>query len=412
MKTIEAYDKQIEFLSSGASFPAFVGGVGSGKTFALAMWICMQIRKYPGVPGLLVGPDFKRLRDALVATLLPMLNDQRLISDPSAWHTTNQEITCYGNTKIYTRSTENIDGIRGLTVGWAALDEAAYMPAEVWPITSGRLRHPDGDGRMAACSTPKGFNWMHKVWVRHSDPLHGTPVPDPEEYFMVQASSLENPFVPDKWKINLKATHGATDSNNWFSRQEIDGTFTSMSAGVSLDRAGRLEHRPPGYRWARYWDLAASAGKGDYTAGALVGQGDRWCIDDIVRERVDPKQLRHLIVETAIQDGADIMQLIEQEPGASGVAYAAEVCDTLWKRGLPAEPVIASGKKEYRIAPWAGILADGQVDLVSGRWIKGFRDECDGYDPTDSKPVDDQLDASAGAWRWLASNVMPGVLAL
>ena len=54
-----------------------------------------------------------------------------------------------------------------------------------------------------------------------------------------------------------------------------------------------MEAEPAGFNWVRAWDLAASHGKGDFTAGLKLGIGPakHLVIGDVVRLRGGPDEV-------------------------------------------------------------------------------------------------------------------------
>lgn len=61
------------------------------------------------------------------------------------------------------------DRLRGYSVDFLVLDEAAMIKAEVWHDIL-RPTLADRQGRMLAISTPKGHNWFFEMWTQGQDP--------------------------------------------------------------------------------------------------------------------------------------------------------------------------------------------------------------------------------------------------
>jgi predicted phage terminase large subunit-like protein len=153
----------------------------------------------------------------------------------------------------------------------------------------------------------------------------------------------------------------------------------------------------------RRWDFAASEVKAgsdpDWTAGVRLAwkEGRAWIVD-MRRQRLSPRGVEMLVRSTAEADGDKVHVLLEQEPGSSGVA----VVDHYRRTVLPGYPVHISkvtGSKVQRAEPFAAAVEAGNVLLVRGPWNDGFLDEARSF------PVgahDDQVDAAADAYVWLA----------
>lgn len=116
-------------------------------------------------------------------------------------------------TNVLFRSSDDPDRLRGPNIGWFYLDEAALMDADVWPIMIGRLR--EQPGRAWATSTPRGFNWMHEVFVKY----------DSADYAVIRSSTRDNVFLPDGFLRSLEQSY----DTEW-TAQEIEGEFLDLGA--------------------------------------------------------------------------------------------------------------------------------------------------------------------------------------
>ena len=86
----------------------------------------------------------------------------------------------------------------------------------------------------------------------------------------------------------------------------------------------------------RCWDLAATEPSAanrdpDWTVGLKLvwhRPSGTFYIADIVRERKGPGAIEDLVADTAARDGKTVTIVLEQEPGAAGIAAADATCDT------------------------------------------------------------------------------------
>lgn len=159
---------------------------------------------------------------------------------------------------------------------------------------------------------------------------------------------------------------------------------------------------PIGCSFVRYWDKAASHGKGAYTAGVLFARSPdgRYFVADVVRGQWSSGQREAIIEQTAHFDQqryghVDIW--IEQEPGSGGKESAENTIRNLEGYAVKAEPV--TGDKETRARPLAAQAEVGNVALLAGRWNAAFLDELTAF-PTGR--YKDQVDAASGAFNKLA----------
>ena len=164
-----------------------------------------------------------------------------------------------------------------------------------------------------------------------------------------------------------------------------------------------VDYWPRDAALVRRWDLAASEARPgadpDWTAGVLLAwkDGRAWVVD-VRRERLSPRGVELLVRATAERDGPQVPVLLEQEPGSSGLAVVDH-----YRRGVlagyAAHASRVTGSKVQRAGPFAAAVEAGNVLLVRGAWNDAFLDECRTF------PVgahDDQVDAAADAFAWLA----------
>jgi predicted phage terminase large subunit-like protein len=154
---------------------------------------------------------------------------------------------------------------------------------------------------------------------------------------------------------------------------------------------------PPDFsQKCRFWDRAASMGKGDYTVGVLMGRavdGSYWVLD-VVRGQWDTAERERMIKATAEKDGQDVPIGLEREPGSSGIDSVLETTRRLAGWIVFAQP--ASGSKEVRADSFSTQVNSRNVYLAQAHWNRDYIEELR-YFPFGKH--DDQVDASSGAFR-------------
>ncbi len=171
----------------------------------------------------------------------------------------------------------------------------------------------------------------------------------------------------------------------------------------------------------RAWDLAATEGAGDWTAGAKISRekdSGRIFIEDMRRVQKSSGKVETLVEAKAIGDGHGVSIWMEQEPGSSGVTVIDNYKKLL--KAFAFEGEKATGKIQVRATPFLAAVEAGDVVLVKGNWNEDFTTELDGFD--DDAEHDDQITAVAlgynklifgqhGALTWgrepLPDNVTP-----
>jgi predicted phage terminase large subunit-like protein len=155
----------------------------------------------------------------------------------------------------------------------------------------------------------------------------------------------------------------------------------------------------------RYWDKAATEGAGDWTAGVKMRRVDStYYVLDVRRGQWAPGKRDGNIVQTANEDGKQVRQRTEQEPGASGKDAALAFVTML--QGYSAGATSVTGDKLIRAEPLASQAEAGNVKIVRGTWNRVFLDELTAFD---KGKHDDQVDGASGAFNFLAKSVVPVV---
>lgn len=154
-----------------------------------------------------------------------------------------------------------------------------------------------------------------------------------------------------------------------------------------------IDVAPAGMVEVRGWDMGASKGKGDPTAGARLGYNrasGKYVIVHMEREQTD--EPRRLIRSLAERDGKDVRISIPQDPGQAGKDQVRSFTQELSGFSFSFSP--ESGAKETRWEPFQSQVNGGNVQMVRGSWNERLLDEM----RTNGQVHDDQLDALARAF--------------
>ncbi|MEJ5222837.1 MAG: phage terminase large subunit [Anaerolineales bacterium] len=153
----------------------------------------------------------------------------------------------------------------------------------------------------------------------------------------------------------------------------------------------------------RYWDKAATADGGDYTAGVRMSRttDGLYYIEDVTRGRWSSGERDKEIKRCAETDPPGTQIWLEQEPGSSGVDSVQALIRMLAGHNVRADRV--TGSKVVRAGPLAAQAEVGNVALVRGAWNAAFLDELTSF-PNGTH--DDQVDAASGAFAKLTLSGM------
>jgi hypothetical protein len=219
--------KQALFHDSSARLRVFAGGMGSGKTLAGVAEAWELTREYSNNFGLVGRMTYPELRDTTWKELIeyPVIVDgeeMRIIDSPfvKRYDKSKMTIECVNGSTIIGRALEDsFDKLaKGLNLGWFYADELTELPQKLWSgITRLRLRRkvacsrcgviPEKDKvicptcdiltiRHTAFGTtnPEGHDWVWQEFIMNGD----------EDHFLIQASSLDNPYLPKEYTDELQ----------------------------------------------------------------------------------------------------------------------------------------------------------------------------------------------------------------
>lgn len=226
---------------------------------------------------------------------------------------------------------------------------------------------------------------------------------DPETWRDELGRADGDPLWPEQWPLEdvlqTRSTLLANMPQTWYSCYQQnprpkEGKEFKIDTWVTLPHVDRSR-----LRLVRFWDLAASKGKGDWTVGALVGMDSdgKTYVLDIQRFRKESSEVEAHIRATAENDGINVPVRLEQEKSGSGKAVAST-----YKRllvGFDVDSTPPSGSKAARAMAVASQQQQGRVILQRAPWNKEFIAECAAFD---KGRWDDQVDALSGGFNFLA----------
>lgn len=216
---------QTAFWRDAARVRGYVGGIGSGKTFAGAVEV---LRAPPNTVGMVLAPTYPMLRDAAQRTFFDLCPRELVAS-----HNKTENHTRLANgVEILWRSADAPDSLRGPNLHWAWGDEWAYATEAVHRVVMGRLRR--GAGRFWYTTTPNGLNWLYE-WslVRELG------------YSIHYGATADNLYLSREY---VDEVHAAFADDPLYAAQELEGRFVDLSGSKRLPSllvATVAEDEPP-----------------------------------------------------------------------------------------------------------------------------------------------------------------------
>jgi predicted phage terminase large subunit-like protein len=394
--------KQLAFLLM-PHLEGFYGGAARGGKTSTLLMAALQYVHMPQYRALLLRRTYGQLNmpDSVLTRAHAWLRrtDARWSAQHYRYEFPSGAVLQFG----YLQHFNDVYQYDGAQFHFIGFDELTQFLEGQYRFLFSRLSRQKGEPiplRMRSASNPGGIghDWVKARFItgKHSD------------RFFVPARLEDNPYVDQE---AYRASLAMLDSVTRKQREEGDWDVTREGAVFRREWFSRfLDQAPTGNRRrVRFWDLAATQPRPgqdpDYTAGTLLSIDDgtnEVAVEDVRRGRYGPSAVQNIILRTAEADGRRVAVRIEQEPGASSKVFIAEIARRLI--GYDVQPVLATGPKALRWAPFATHCQKGLVAVVNAPWIVEWLDEI--LTVPDGRH-DDQVDSAAGAFNCLISEYRP-----
>ena len=254
--------------SPNSLYLAGSGMVPTHNSKSGAAELVKYIVEHPGAKVMIVAPNYGMLHRAAFEYFAPALPPGLIKSSNMQRH----EINLVTGGKVWLASAEHPDSLRGPTVSAIWIDEASYLTEETFDILMACLRQTGYPLKLWATSTPKGKNYLWRLWV--DSPSKQEELKN--DWWYIQFRTHDNPWYPKKMLRALEVKLGDTP----WGRQELLGSFEAFAGQIypyfSRDvhvkdfqaeyRAGRLKFKEIFY--AVDWGFA------DPTVILVCGVGD------------------------------------------------------------------------------------------------------------------------------------------
>lgn len=319
---------QHRFVMDASRYPAYIGGIGAGKTYAGAVKTIMRVQR-KGY-GMIAAPTYPMLRDSTRRTMTDMLDSIGLGYE---LHKGDNAITVETGHEIICRSLDNPETLRGPNLEWVWIDEAGLVSDMAWRIVKGRVRagsHPQA----WITTTPKGRNWIWREWVSETD----------ERHTLYRTRTTENKHLPDGFADGL-------GYSGRFAEQELGGEFVAFEGVVyaGFNRADHVTSDVDTEGWAT--TLAVDVGHRNPTAILTIRRASderRHVAREVYRRGMSSDEILDAIASEADDSNPDVIYL---DPSA------ADYIAALQRRGYPA--VKANNDVTYGIGVVTTAMANG-----------------------------------------------------
>lgn len=354
---------QRRFVESAARYAAFISGIGAGKTVGGIGRLLRNVYEWnPGHTGYVLAPTVPSLRNVIIPEL-----EKWGVLDRADYNRTEKKLEFSNGSTVILESADNdrkIERLRGPSIAWFWMDEAATIDERAWDIMLGRLR--EGAHLNAfVTTTPKGENWIHRKFIDADSRLDDADV-------VRGVPTHENPHLPDDYTDEI-----VEEYDGRFYEQEVLGEFVGFEGLIYpwFGDAHVVDRAPATYDEAVYgvdWGHNNPA-----VVLALVRAGDRWIVADEWYERRCTVQDHSRAAETLVDEyGEGPLYCDPSEPAN---------IEQFTRDGLPAR------KAANDVIPGIQHVASHQGELRVAAHCQNLRNEFGQYQYKDGGDGDDPL---------------------
>lgn len=309
------------FINSPYRYHWYCAGIGTGKSYVLARWMFMRLVTNPETVGLVAANTYTQLIQSTLPHLFELLDESGLeyvsnCKPPKSWKASNKFKGGYKHiisikvgvgkvAHLLTRTLAAWKRMRGITIGWAGIDEIADTVVDAWKEINERLRCKKSHHlqiRVVGMPSLPGDNWTWEVFNPE----------DPKAQAMFRItfqSSTEARHL--KWKDYILPLLRTLDPlqamQRVFARIVIDQSgraYRSYKDGINNVKKYGYDPWRPLYLTSDFNILSSSALEGCALQLFENGQGD-WdvqVLDEFVLPNGDTSDLCYTFLERECDD--------------------------------------------------------------------------------------------------------------
>jgi PBSX family phage terminase large subunit len=199
----------------------YIGGFGSGKSFALAAKAITLGLENPGTTAMVAEPSFPMIRTVFIPAMDAALEQWGIDYDfrvsPQPEYTLKLPT---GNVRLLAQSAENWQRVRGQNISFVLWDEADTSPVETaqkaGEMFLARMRTGKVN-QLALASTPEGFRYCYRQFVEQDGP----------DKRLIRVRSMDNPHLPADFVESLKRNYPAQ-----LIQAYLEGHFVNLASAA------------------------------------------------------------------------------------------------------------------------------------------------------------------------------------
>jgi len=263
---------------------------------------------------------------------------------------------------------------------------------------------------------PSGWLGIVMTLWHHDDLGARAVASEPDKYFVAKLRAIaedDDPIGrkvgealwPERYPIEalnrIRAQMMREDGEYGFQALFQQNPTAKTGSFFDVSKIQIIDALPSMLNHCRAWDIAASKGTGDETAGVRMAGPTKegtYIVCDVEAGQWDSNERDRRMRQTAEFDGRNVTVKVPQDPGAAGKSLAEHFLRLLAGFYVKAETV--SGSKEARANPLSSQVNAGNVVFLRGDWNKPTIEQMRQF-PMGKH--DDRIDAMADSFNELSS---------
>ena len=209
--------RAVELIKGDSKYVTVVAPRQTGKSFLAMQTILYWALNNPGAEIFWVAPTWSQSKKPF-ENIYDAVYPSGLIKSANRSDVT---LTFKNGSKVYFKSAERPDNLRGYTGDFMIIDESAYMNDETWKAVLRPIMLVRGK-KILFISTPRGNNWFKEMFD-----LGQSQDPETEDYASCRMHYNDNPFVDQKEIELARKTLPAT-----IFAAEYEGSFEDSGRNV------------------------------------------------------------------------------------------------------------------------------------------------------------------------------------
>ena len=163
MNTFTLKSQQVDFIGACEQFVAYIGGIGTGKSFSLISKALFHSQESPKNLGVIVRKNFTDLRDS---TMKDFQDYTGLKINEG-----NKEVKLPNGSTILFRHGDEISTLKNLNLGFFGIEQAEeFGDSMTWDMLIQRLRRQVKFRTGFLIANANGHNWLYDKWVKNGPP--------------------------------------------------------------------------------------------------------------------------------------------------------------------------------------------------------------------------------------------------